>query len=388
MNELSYLADAQVKHVYPDTFELGVVFPKIQTLTGVIRVKCLPQGFGNALSGSFVLPEVGDFGMVAFSQHNPRSGVWISSKNPRLWNCIPFELLTEDPQALVTIHRDSGREIHFSNGDVETLHADGTVVRVSASKDGSVSNTTRRAQKTPLKRTVGKDDRSTERVPLPEPSGTPVDIHIAHSSGFKASITADGSLAVETPKGHKFKLHDATEKSRDPHSGGVTGTPEEDAQRVVSQVILESEVGHKITFNDDPILQVNRYLSVRSSLGHEVFMKDKPDVDQFVRVTTKGGHTVLMRDKPALDSHITASSKEGQLLELRDTPTKQVRLLNHLGYGLIISDTGVHFMGPEIIHEGIVRLGGPDAVTPVVQQGDVDSRGDTQGSSSVTVFVK
>jgi hypothetical protein len=349
------VALAQVEAVFPDTFELGIVLPNFGSLHA-IRVKVAAQHAG-PYTGEYMLPKVGEFGMVAFLQDDARSGIWTTTIPSSVWNTAPLEIMQADPTAKVTHSRDGARAIEYSSGDREALLPDGTLLRVTASKDGSTSNTTGRSKRTPMRRSVdedpGRNSRKAVREDYTPPQVAPVDVRLEHSSGAILTITADGSFHLTTPKGHAFKLHDATEKSRDSADPlTVTGTPEEDAGRVASEVVLQSELGHKLTFHDDPVNALERYVKLEHPtglalelfddpgpgasryarlshpFGHalELFHDPKVNVNAYAELRSGGGHKLLLRDLDPANIHVLVQTAAGHMLELRDTPAADSRI--------------------------------------------------------------
>lgn len=329
-----------------------------------IRVRVAAAAAG-PVTGHYALPAVGEFGLVAFYANDSNSGVWVTNLPSRLWNAEPREILKADPKAVATYHRDGRRELHTGAGDHEIVYPDGTLLRLTASKDESVSNTGNRSLRTPMTRTVDADpgsvSREQQREEYSPPETPPLDIRLEHSSGATITITADGSFDLVTPKGHRFKLHDATEKARDA-DGNVLQTPEEDASRVASEVMLESEQGHQILLHDDPVSLLNRHVTIRHAVGHEVVMKDDPNIladqhvtvrtagghelelrdlptdDIFMRLKTNVGHQLELRDAPAADQYIQATTLAGHMLELRDTPTPKVTVSTAAGRSVVMDD--------------------------------------------------
>jgi hypothetical protein len=287
---------AQVDTVFPDEGTLSVVFPHLAMLSG-IRVKVSGQGL-SARTGRFKLPRRGDWGIVAFYQDDPRSCVWLITLPDDVWNALPSEIFKADPLAGVAYGEDGSHEIHYSNGDRETRYGDGTLLRLTHSKDGTPGNAGGRVRLTPRKVTEpqGADHEATRVGYVAEPLA-PVDVVLQHSSGAVLIVTADGSVNVQTARGHRFSLHDGTEKTRSVSAPlTVTGTPEEDAQRVSSEIYVQTEQGHRITLHDDPVRAQDRYVSVTTAGGHRLELRDKPTATAGVSVTTAGGLSVVLLD--------------------------------------------------------------------------------------------
>jgi hypothetical protein len=334
---------AQVVEIYTSEYRVGVIFPNLAHVEG-LRVS-LGGARQHPVAGDFMMPEVGDWGVVAFWTNDPRSGVWLTSVSDRYRHIIPTELLIDDPHA--RLHHTPGDHytIEHGEGSLESVWPDGTMLRVTTSKDGSTGSVTKRSERTPRKRTITPAlGRESERKDLtPAPKRGPVDVVLEHSSGALIRITADGSFHLSTPKGHAFTLHDSTEKQRDPDDPTVvTATPEEDADRVTSEVVLTSEKGLSITLHDDPVQNLTRHITISHPAGHVIRMHEDPDpqVDVYVKIETGAGHSVMLRDKPTNDRHATVTTVGGHVLEMRDSPTsnKLARLQTSGGHKVILRD--------------------------------------------------
>ena len=306
---------AQVIDVHPNEFEVSIIMPHLLSFEG-IRVAIGGQR-RHPLGGDYQMPEAGDWGLVVFATNDPRSGAWLTALSDRYRHLIPLELLAADPLAALTHHRGGQYAIEHGDGSTEAIWPDGTLVRLTTTKDGAMSNPSGRSRRTPRKRTVnarlGTPGERRDYVP---PASPPVDVRVEHSSGATITLTADGSFLLVTPRGHRLRLHDATEKARNAE-GAVTATPEEDAQRVASEVVISSEVGHQIRLRDDPNLAlVDRSITVVSSLGHRVTMQDMPADDQHLTVRSNAGHRVELRDTPVAVA--TVATPGGRQIVLDD----------------------------------------------------------------------
>jgi hypothetical protein len=320
---------AQVETVYPAEGEVSVVLKHLGLLDGV-RIRVLFD-HASARSGRFLLPQPGDWGHVEMNQDHGRSGVWAGTLTDSLWHALPLEVLAKDPLALVNLYRDGMYQIHFSNGDRETQMPDGTLLRRTHSKDGSVSNTTGRAKRTPLK--VSEDDGhgNAVRKTYAPPKQPPPDIEVEHSSGAVLRLTADGEFFLSTPKGHTFVLRDDTEKARST-SGSVTSQPGEDAGRRESGVELVSEMGHRVHLHDDPVNATSRALTLTSAGGHMVTLQDKP-VSEIAAITVGGLSLILNDATQTATVHGETVVVDGNLIKLGINATKRVVLNGDLDTG-------------------------------------------------------
>ncbi len=307
---------AQVLEAHP-TGLLSVLLEDY-SLLGAIPVR-MARARAHPAAGEFALPELGDWGIVAFTRDDMRFGVWLGSLDDDLRNLIPEELWQADRYADLTHHPSDQRTIQHGDGTTETIWPDGSLLKLTTTKDGAVSNPSRRGSRTPRRMRRKTGPMQSERRDYVPHSRPPVDVEFQHSSGAIVRITADGSFLIRTPAGHGWRLHDATEKARDPTTGAVTARPEEDAMRVASQVALESQMGHRLVFNDDPQAAAN---------------------DRFVRLTTALGHLIELRDLAPGDRFIRARTVAGNMLELRDTPVVEARLTTPGGRTVHLNDAG------------------------------------------------
>ncbi|GEM48683.1 hypothetical protein [Deinococcus cellulosilyticus] len=402
---------AQVLDVHPEDYQVSVLLPHLARSEG-IRVR-LGGNRQHPVAGDFELPEKFDYGVVAFYANHPKCGIWLKSLSDEVRHIIPTELFKEDKHARVQ-HLPSDRTaIHFGDGSEEHRWPDGSFLTVMTRKDGTKSNTGLIRKLLDRFRTLGRMGQKPERKAFQGQRRPPVDVVFHHQSGAEVWITGDGSIQVQTARGHKIRMYDATEKARNPEDGSVQSTPDEDAQRVASELTIETEVGHKITLHDDPQeAEINRYVSVKTALGHEIrmkdkpdndqfiqiksnlghefFMRDKPDNNQFVRVKTALGHEFLMQDKPGNSQQVKVNSAAGHQVLLQDAPTKQLSLTSAAGHKFLIDDTTgtMILQAVTIVLKGIVKLGSEAAMRPVVGNNDVDSRGDATFATNATVFIQ
>ena len=300
MNRIWPVQLAQVVGVLPN----GTVTVLLEdaSFLGEITVRCA-RTRAHPSAGSFVLPENGDWGVVCFYRDDMRSGVWLGCVDDGLRNMVPEELWEQDPFAEVHHHPSDKSHIQHGDGTTETRWPDGSLLKVTTRKDGSLSNAGERTKETPRKMRRKTGNAASERQDYAPHTEPPVDVVFKHSSGAQVLITADGSFDLKTPKGHHLKLHDGTEKVRDPETGDPTATPEEDAGRVKSEVILETEMGFKFTLHDDPQAQAQ---------------------DRYAKLETPGGHKLELRDLPAGQKGIKAVSAGGRLVHLDDVGAKSV----------------------------------------------------------------
>ena len=301
------LALAQVDTLYPDEGKVSIVFPTLSMLSG-LRVRIAAPNISDN-TGTFRLPRRGDWGLVAFFQNDPRTCVWLLSVPDERWNTLPVEILADDPEAAVTYTPGGTAQIEWGEqgaGDFEHGRADGTLFRISHGKDGSLSNATRRRRRTDWKVTRDKKRGGHQPPPLP-----PADLYLEHASGAVVSLSADGSFLFQTAAGHRFRMHDGTEKVRAsdaPH--GVTATPEQDAQRVSSELALTTESGLSIVLHDDPVKNTDRHLTLRTPGGHRVTLRDTPQGSRGIEAVTAGGLLVK------LDDTAKKATVKGELVEL------------------------------------------------------------------------
>lgn len=316
---------AQVVEPHNDG-SVSVILEDVHYL-GELRVRCA-RIRAHPAAGDFRLPEVGDWGLVVFTRDDMRTGVWIAALDDYLRNLRPEEVWEEDVRADVMHHPGDQWGIAHGEGTTERHWPDGSHLRVSTTKDGTMSNTTLRGAVTKRMASRKIAPGTSERVEYFGADRPPVDVEFVHSSGAIVRITADGRFELHTPMGHRMEVRDGTEKIRDPETGEVTGTPEEDQQRVVSGVELRSEQGHQILLNDDPVRLEERFIRVRHPIGHEVLMHDDPIplLNQFVRVKTAAGHLIEARDLPEDDMYLRVQTLAGHLVEARDTPEDDVYL--------------------------------------------------------------
>ncbi len=318
------------------------------SLLGAIQVR-VARARAHPSAGDYALPELGDWGVVVFTRDDMRFGVWLGSLDDDLRNLVPEELWALDPYAEVKHHPSDQYTIQHGDGTTETVWPDGSLLKLTTGKDGSVSNEAKRGSKTPRRMRRKTGPMQSERqdyVPHDEP---PVDVEFQHASGAVVRITADGSFLLRTARGHLWRMHDGTEKARDPESGETTATPEEDAGRAASEMVLESEVGHRITVKDDPEAAAN---------------------DRFVRVSTAAGHLLELRDLAPDDQHVKLQTVAGVKAELRDTPVVKASIETPGGRSFVMDDdaeqtvvtdpTAIHTVSPvaNVIADE-VNLGGP-----------------------------
>lgn len=306
---------AQVTDVHPESYEVSVILPNLAHAEGV-RVKLTGER-QHPVAGDYQLPERFDWGIVVFVVDDIQAGFWLRSISDRHRHLIPSELLLADPFARLEHHPSDSYTIEHGDGTLERVWPDGSVLKITTSKDGSMSNVGRRQAVTPRYRTLSPAyGQPGERQPYQGRPQPPVDVDLLHSSGARVAISADGSVRLTTPQGHQLSLHDGTEKVRAadyPH--GVIATPEEDAARVNSRVTLASEIGHALTLHDDPINEADRYVTVGSAKGHQLELRDKPDPQSGLSLTTVDGHRIHLHDG---GQHLTIETAGGHTLVLHD----------------------------------------------------------------------
>lgn len=232
------------------------------------RVRVLrPRAHPSA--GHYLMPEVGDFGLVAFYANDPRAGVWLGALDDNLRQMVPEELWARDPYAEVH-HLPSDRyAIYHGDGTEEHVWPDGTFLKLTTRKDGSFSNAGYRAKLTERKARRKTRAFASQRVPYTPHQEPPLDLVFRHASGAEVWLSADGSLEVRTAEGHAVRLFDGTEKARDPATGAPLGGGEQP-----------------------------RYVEVRTAGGHAVRLEDRPN--PALRLTTAHGHRVALDDQAGL----------------------------------------------------------------------------------------
>lgn len=121
----------------------------------------------------------------------------------------------------------------------------------------------------------------------------------------------------------------------------------------------------------------------------------RPESHGFASHPVKGGIVTVLSARGNRDS---AYAFGGENPSLRpDLPTGGTAIYDHAGNIVsiveadirIVHSAKVHIIAPEIILEGLVKLGGPDAARPASAEGTVDSRGDTDvGNLATMVMLK
>lgn len=285
----------QVVDVHPKEYEVSVYLPDLEGVLGNTGVRVRLSGrMQRPVAGEFYLPQIGEMGVVAFPLEDPRSGVWLASIPHRGHHLVPEELLQDDPDATLVHHPGGQYTIQEGDGGTEAVWPDGTSLQVIRKKDGGFTNRSwlGRLWERFRTRRPGKAWVPPSRQRL-QPQPPPVDLYLHHSSGTVVHITADGSVEVRTAKGHGVRLFDSTEKARDPQTGSVIA--EETPERERSHLVIETEVGHRITMWDDPNLKSPlRYVQLETAAGHVVRLEDWPN--RYVEVRSASGHRVHMHD--------------------------------------------------------------------------------------------
>lgn len=361
----------QVTDVNASEYKARVVFPNMAHVEGIMVA--LAGARQHPVAGDYLMPEVGDWGIVAFWTDDARAGVWITSVSDRYRHIIPTELFESDPVA--RLHHTPGDHYTIEHGDgtLESVWPDGSMLRVTTGKDGDPGNPAGHKARTERYRTLTPAlGHAPERLPLAPAARGPVDVLFEHVSGATVRITADGSMRLATPKGHAFTLHDATEKARDPDNPQtVTATPEEDAERVASEVTLTSEMGHRLTFHDDPERNLSRYVRLEDPSGLTVELHDDPDpgVDRRLELRHPAGHAVtLMQDPKALaDVRVTVQSGAGHQIEMRDMPASDqyARVRTNAGHQIELRDTPEPIVTIESAGGRTITLDDTNAVTTI-----------------------
>lgn len=335
----------------------------------------------------FKLPCKSTCGVVAFFRNDMRSGVWLGELDDDFRHLVPSALWDDDPYATLDHHPSDKTTIQHGAGSTETRWPDGSLRKLTTRKDGSVSNTGKRSSQTPRKMSRKTGKMKSERQDYQPHSEPPVDAVFKHASGAEVHITADGSFNLRTARGHTWRLHDATEKARDPDTGNPTSTPEEDANRIASEIVLESEIGHRLRFQDDPEDAANdRHVLLETATGHYILMRDTDPNDQHVAIQTAAGHQLELRDTPDDDVYARLKTIAGHLLELRDAPIVEARLQTPGGREVHLDDEGnmTTLRDPAliIVDAPQVQLAGGGA--PVARVGDTVQVIIPSGSSAGT----
>jgi len=198
---------AQVVDVHPKDYEVSVYLPYLPpSLLGKgLRVK-LGGRMQRSKAGDFYLPQIGDWGLVAFPYEDARLGVWLLSIPDRGWHIIPEELLEEDPKATLTHYPGGQWRVEYGDGTTEAVWPDGTLLQVirrpaPQSWLGRVLQRFRTVRK-------GKEWTPPTRKPLEAPSGPVTYIHLKHASGAEVHLAQDGSVRVRTPSGLTLTLNE------------------------------------------------------------------------------------------------------------------------------------------------------------------------------------
>lgn len=259
-----------------------------------LTVRILRQRAGRS-SGSYNLPQQGDWGLVQFTSNDGRTGVWMGSLPDDYSNANPDELFEQDPEAELEHHPGDTYTIHHGDGSTETRYPDGSLLKLQTSKDGTLSNSGKRAEPTPRFASRKTGEAQSERQELQPHTEPPLDVTFLHASGSSIELTADGSFNMATPQGHMLRIHDGTERVRDtayPHD--ITATPQEDSGRLESEIVLSTEVGHKVTLHDDPQNDNDRHISVETPKGHKLELRDSSEVK--TTLTTPAGYMLELND--------------------------------------------------------------------------------------------
>lgn len=189
----------------------------------LLRVKVLRQrAYYNA--GMYHLPEPEEWGLVAFYDNDPATGIWLGSLDNTLNNLIPEELWRKDPYAILEHYPSDRYAIHHGDGTEEHVWPDGSMLKLTARKDGQPGNPSERERKTPRRSRRGLsngDNWKSERQAYQGQSQPPVDVVFKHSSGAEVRISADGSFWLSTAAGMQLRLFDDAEQGRD-NNGNVT----------------------------------------------------------------------------------------------------------------------------------------------------------------------
>lgn len=196
---------AQVTDVHPEEYAVSVYLPYLPPglLGKGLRVR-LGGRMQRPNAGDYYLPRVGDWGLVAFPLEDPRSGVWILSLPDRGFHLVPEELLTQDPDAVLTHHPGGQWTVHHGDGSTEAVWPDGTAVQVIR-KDSPRSWLGRLVERFRTRRS-SQAWTPPERKPYSPPPGPTAYLYLTHPSGAEVHLAQDGSVRVKTPAGHTLTL--------------------------------------------------------------------------------------------------------------------------------------------------------------------------------------
>jgi hypothetical protein len=196
---------AQVVDVHPKDYEVSVYLPHLPPsfLGKGVRVK-LGGRMQRPKAGDFYLPQVGEWGLVAFPQDDWRAGYWLISLPDRGFHIIPQELFEEDPHATLTHYPGGQWRVERGDGSTELAWPDGTSLQVLR-KDNPRSFLGRLMDRFRTLR-KGKEWIEPKRESLEAPPGPTTYIHLKHASGTEVHLAQDGSVKVTTPSGLTFTL--------------------------------------------------------------------------------------------------------------------------------------------------------------------------------------
>lgn len=194
---------AQVVDRHPEEYEVSVYLPYLApALLGKgLRVRLGGQ-WQQPQAGEFILPRIGDWGLVAFYTEDASSGVWVASIPDRAWHIVPQELLKEDPDAALT-HWPGGQWVlHRGDGSSEVVWPDGTFLQATRKGRSWLGRILERFR---TKR-APKPWVPPERQPYQPPPGPRVYLYLKHASGAELHLAQDGSVRIRTPSGHMWTL--------------------------------------------------------------------------------------------------------------------------------------------------------------------------------------
>lgn len=196
---------AQVVDVHPREYEVSVYLPYLPpALLGQgLRVR-LGGRWQQPQAGEFILPRIGDWGIVAFFAEDPRTGIWLTSIPDRAWHIVPEELLQADPKAALAHYPGGQWWVQHGDGSTEVVWPDGTSFQ-AIRKPGPRGWLGRLVERFRTLR-QGKAWTQPQRQAYTPPDGPRTYLYLKHASGAEIHLAQDGSVRIRTPSGHMWTL--------------------------------------------------------------------------------------------------------------------------------------------------------------------------------------